>query len=194
MSKAPTTQSGHFHAVRFYDSAESLCRIVAGFLAEGLHAHQPALVIATPDHRAGIAAALCDRDVDVDALQASGDLLLLDAEETLEMFMVDGMPDTKRFDATGTRVIERACRGRKDCTIRAYGEMVDVLWKNGQSVAAVRLEMLWNKLAATRDFSLLCGYAMGNFYKGSQQQEICAQHTHLVSEDGSLGQATATLH
>jgi 4-alpha-glucanotransferase len=25
--------------------------------------------------------------------------------------------------------------------------------------------MLWNRLANTHDFSLLCGYAMGNFYK-----------------------------
>ena len=48
----------------------------------------------------------------------------------------------------------------------AYGEMVDVLWKAGQDVAAIRLEMLWNKLAAMHDFALLCGYAMGNFYKG----------------------------
>jgi hypothetical protein len=180
------TPAGHFHAVRFYDSAESLCRIVAGFLAEGLHMTQPALVIATPDHRHGIAAALRARQVDVDALQASGDLLLLDADETLATFMVNGMPDTARFQTVATELIERACRGRTDCTIRAYGEMVDVLWKKGQAVAAIRLEMLWNRLAATKDFSLLCGYAMGNFYKGSQRSEIGAQHTHLVNDEGQL--------
>ncbi len=103
------------------------------------------------------------------------------------------MPDTKRFEAAGTAVIQRACGGRTDCTIRAYGEMVDVLWKKGQAVAAVRLEMLWNKLAATEDFSLLCGYAMGNFYKGTQQQEICDHHTHVVAEDGTIGPVVATL-
>jgi hypothetical protein len=193
MNKTTTTQSGHFHAVRFYDSTESLCRIVASFLADGLRTHAPALAIATPKHRAGLAEALRAEDLDVDALQASGELLLLDAEETLATFMVNGMPDPKRFHTVCTRLIERACRGRKDCTIRAYGEMVDVLWKKGQSVAAVRLEMLWNKLAQTEDFSLLCGYAMGNFYKGSQQQEICTQHTHVVSDDGSLAPAPLTL-
>jgi hypothetical protein len=187
------TQSGHFHAVRFYESPESLCRIVAGFLSEGLRAHQPALAIATPEHRAGISEALGAQGVDVAALQTSGDLLLLDAEETLAKFMVDGMPDAKRFQAVATDVIQRACRGRMNCTIRAYGEMVDVLWKKGQSVAAVRLEMLWNKLAATQDFSLLCGYAMGNFYKGTQQQEICDHHTHVVTEDGTMGPVVATL-
>lgn len=194
MNQDATIQAQHFHAVRFYDSPGSLCRMVAGFLAEGLRGVQPALAIATPDHRAGIAAALTVQGLDVLALQASGDLLLLDAEETLATLMVDGMPDARLFHTIGTQVIQRACGGRKNCTIRAYGEMVDVLWKQGQSVAAVRLEMLWNKLAASQDFSLLCGYAMGNFYKRTEQQEICGHHTHVVSEDGTMGPVVATLN
>ena len=28
-----------------------------------------------------------------------------------------------------------------------------------------KVEMLWNGLASTYDFSLLCGYAFGHFYK-----------------------------
>ena len=35
----------------------------------------------------------------------------------------------------------------------AYGEMVEVLWKAGQDAAAIRVELLWNKLATTHDFS-----------------------------------------
>ena len=190
----PSTPSGHFHAVRFYDSPDSLCRIVAAFLSDGLNTGQPALVIATPNHCAGIIETLGALELDVEALQASGDLLVLDAEATLASFMVDGMPDAVRFKAAGAEVIERACRGRRDCTIRAYGEMVDVLWKQGQSVAAVRLEMFWNRLAETKDFSLLCGYAMGNFYKGSQQYEICAQHTHVVGDDGRVESHATAVH
>jgi hypothetical protein len=189
-----STPSGLLHAVRFYDSADSLCRIVAAFLADGLDTGQPALVIATPDHRAGIVETLREWNLDAGALQASGDLLVLDAEATLARIMVDGLPDPLRFNAVGTEAIERACRGRRDCTIRAYGEMVDVLWKRGQSVAAVRLEMLWNKLADTKDFSLLCGYAMGNFYKGAQQHEICAQHTHVIGDEGGTELHTTVLH
>jgi hypothetical protein len=190
----PSIPSGHFHAVRFYESPDSLCRIVAAFLSDGLTTGQPALVIATPEHRAAIIETLRALDLDAEALQASGDLLLLDAEATLERFMVDGMPDPVRFHEVGAEAIERACSGRRDCTIRAYGEMVDVLWKRGQSVAAVRLEMLWNKLAETKDFSLLCGYAMGNFYKGSQQYEICAQHTHVVGDGGLVESHAPVTH
>jgi hypothetical protein len=186
MSAQTGNSTESFHAVRFYDSSDSLCRIVAGFLYDGLKADQPALAIATPDHLVGIVGALRARGLDVDALKTAGDLLLLDAQEMLGTFMVDGMPDPDRFKIFGVQVIERACHGRRHCTIRAYGEMVDVLWKQGQSVAAIRLEMLWNTLAASKDFSLLCGYAMGNFYKGSQQHEICGHHSHLVNDEGRL--------
>ena len=81
-------------------------------------------------------------------------------------------------------VIRRACRGREDCTVRIYGAMVDILWKNGSQDAAVRLEMLWNQLANTQAFSLFCGYAMGHFYKDANRDDVCRQHTHVVSADG----------
>jgi hypothetical protein len=192
MSSHPATDSGHFHAVKFYDTRESLCRIVAEFLGEGLVAQQPVLVIATPEHRAGILAELTARHFDVDKTQAVGDLLLLDAAETLSAFMVDGMPDDSLFVAEMTRAIEQVSRGRTSCTVRAYGEMVDVLWKNGQDVAAIRLEMLWNKLAATHQFSLLCGYAMGTFYKDSNLSDIHRQHSHVVIDQGLAATAQRT--
>jgi hypothetical protein len=179
-----TRASGHFHAVRFYENHTSLCRIVADFLGEGLATAQPALIIATPQHRDGIVQELCARHFDVDRLQADGDLLLLDARDTLSTFMVDGHPRAEPFTTAMTGALERVCREGKDCTIRAYGEMVDVLWKDGLSVAAVRLEMLWNQLAMTHAFSLLCGYAMGNFYKDASVADICRQHTHVVAVDG----------
>jgi hypothetical protein len=102
----------------------------------------------------------------------------------LAMFIVDGMPHAERFNAAATRAIDQVCRGRNDRTIRAYGEMVDVLWKAGHDVAAIRLEMLWNKLAMTHEFSLLCGYAMGHFYKDASLVEIHQQHSHVVSTHG----------
>ena len=178
--------SGHFHAVRFYDSKESLCRIVAEFLGAGFVTGQPGLVIGTPEHRAAIVHELQSRHFDVDRMQAAGDLLLLDARETMSSFMGDGVPDEQRFKDRMTTAIEEVCRGRTDCTIRAYGEMVDLLWKDGHTVAAVRLEMLWNKLAMTHDFSLLCGYAMGNFYKDASINEICQQHTHVMGAGGEV--------
>jgi hypothetical protein len=64
--------------------------------------------------------------------------------------------------------------------------MVDVLWQDGLTAAAIALEMLWNQLAMTHDFSLLCGYAMGNFYKDAGMRDICAQHSHVVPAVSAL--------
>jgi hypothetical protein len=177
--------------VTFYENPASLCRIVADFLGAGLRAGQPALVIGTPAHRAGILTELALRQFDPAQLQAAGDLLMLDAGERLAMFMTDGMPDALRFTSAAEHALDRLCRGCKDRTIRAYGEMVDVLWKQGQDAAAIRLEMLWNKLAATRDFSLLCGYAMGNFYKDAGRAAIHHQHTHVLAADDDGAPALA---
>jgi hypothetical protein len=52
------------------------------------------------------------------------------------------------------------------------------------------IEKVWNELATTHRFSLLCGYSMGNFYKDAAQEEICRQHTHVLSETGE----TAAVH
>jgi len=89
-------------------------------------------------------------------VSSQGDLLL-DARDTLNQFMVNGQPNGALFRASASAAIQRVCGDRRRCTIRAYGEMVDLLWKDGISGAAIKLEMLWNHLANTRDFSLLCG-------------------------------------
>jgi hypothetical protein len=177
--------SPRYHAVRFYETEESLSQIVAEFLGSGLAAGKPAVVIATPAQRAAIVRALVVRSVDVVRLQRSGDLTLLDAEDTLSTFMTNGEPDAEVFRDSMFAVIKKASRERANCTVQLYGQMVDVLWKDGKCTAAIRLEMLWNQLANTHDFSLLCGYSMGHFYKDAAFDDICGHHTHVISADGS---------
>jgi hypothetical protein len=182
----PLPLTAQHHAVRFYDNDKSLAQIVAQFLSDGLAAGNPGIVVATPAHRAAILRELVTKSLDVVQLQRSHDLVMLDAQETLSMFMANGNPEAQAFENSMCEVIKTACRGRPDCTVRIYGEMVDVLWKNGHQDAAIRLEMLWNHLANTEAFSLLCGYAMGHFYKDANFQEVCRHHTHVVSADGGM--------
>jgi hypothetical protein len=186
MRNEESRQSPHCHAVRFYDDDESLARIVAKFLAEGLEAGAPGIVIATAAQRAAVIRALTARSVNVDELQRSRDLLLLDAEDTLSTFMVDGRPDARKFREQIGHAIESVCSGRTDCAVRMFGQMVDVLWQGGHHDVAIRLEVLWNQLAQTRAFSLLCGYAVGHFYKGANLDVVCHQHSHVVAPDGQL--------
>jgi hypothetical protein len=180
--RLPTaTAPAHRHAVQFYGSDSSLFVTVSGFLAEGIVAGQPAIVIATPAHRSAIEEHLCGRLIDCETARREGDLLMLDAEETLSLFMVDGQPNAEMFEANVGRLIDQVLAQRTRTTVRAYGEMVDVLWKRGESQAAINLEILWNKLAMHYNFSLLCGYAMGSFYKQTHKlEEIAALHSHTI--------------
>jgi hypothetical protein len=190
----PKQEPGHFHAVRFYKDSESLCRIVGSFLKEGFTESQPAIVIATAPHQRMIAKCLEADGLDVDKLKAAGQLVVYDAHIVLSQFMTDGMPNAARFKSAVGPLLRKACKGKADCVVRAYGEMVDVLWKKGQTAAATRLEMFWNKLAQTESFSLLCGYAMGSFYKDGAIEDICSHHSHVLSDPPGSVDAPAVQH
>jgi DcmR-like sensory protein len=173
-----------YHAVRFYENEKSLSQIVADFLAEGLADGHPAIVVAAASQRAAIVRELVARSLDVVRLQRANDLVLLDGKDTLATFMKDGTIDVEAFRTMMCETIKLACRGRVDCTVRIYGQMVDILWQEGQQDAALSLEMLWNQLAQTQAFSLLCGYAMGHFYKDAHVDDVCGHHTHVISANG----------
>jgi hypothetical protein len=178
--------SGQHHAVQFYSCEERLFSTAATFLAEGLIIGEPAMIIASAPHRDGILGQLHARLIHVDLARKRGDLLMLDAHEMLALFMVDGVPDPELFDMNIGRVIEQVLQGRPGSILRAYGGMVDILWQQGQTDAAIRLEVLWNSIATRFGLALLCGYAMGNFFQHvAQLQDICGHHTHIFGPEHS---------
>ena len=171
------------HAVQFYGSDESLFSTVGAFLAEGLISGQPALLIATESHRAGILSELERKLIDVRRARSAGNLVVLDANELVELFVVGDMPDAAVFESYMGSALDKLLAGR-NATIRAYGEIVDVLWKQGRVEAAIALEILWNKLVGQRKFALLCGYSMGHFYKRTEQmQHVCDHHATVLPAD-----------
>jgi hypothetical protein len=176
--------AAHHHSVQFYGSDQTLFATVGAFLAEGLIAGQPAIVIATASHGAAILDDLARRLIDVREARRIGDLVCLDAEEVLATFMAEDTPDPGAFRKNVGDALEQALGGRVRTPVRAYGEMVDVLWKQGRADAAIRLEILWNELAQTHAFQLLCGYSIGNFYKQAEYfEQVCQQHTHVLADD-----------
>ena len=180
------TPSGRYHAVQFYGTDERLFSTAAAFLAEGLIVGEPALIIASTAHREGMLGQLDARLIHVDSARKRGDLLVLDADEMLALFMVDGAPDPGLFDSNIARFIEQMLQGRPGSVLRAYGGMVDILSSQGQTDAAIRLELLWNTIATRFGLAILCGYAMGNFSKQvAQLQDICSQHTHVFGPEHS---------
>ena len=173
------------HFVQFYEKEEFLYPIVADFIADGLRAGEPAVVIAIPEHRDGIAADLSGKGFDLQ------NVTFLDANEALATFMAGEMPDEARFRHSIGGTIAKSANEHRPSRVRAYGEMVDVLWRGGKPEAAIRLEELWNDLANHYKFSLLCAYPIGNFYKESDRklfEEVCGVHSHVVpAESYPLG-------
>lgn len=181
---AIATKTGHFHAVQFYRDDDSLVSVVARFLAEGFAQNQPGIVIATPEHVSAIEDSLLSRRLDVRRMKQLGDLVVLDARETLDTLIADGMPHPHMFEHAFGRLLDETARIHPDRTIRAFGEMVDLLWKDGLTGAAIRLETMWNEALRKHDFKLLCGYSMHNLYKDATVGKITRQHSHLMVESG----------
>jgi PAS domain S-box-containing protein len=177
------------HIVQFYDDERYLCDAIVQFIGTGLANSEPCVVIAIEERRAALVEGLRARSLDPDRAVASGQLVLLDPFETLKLFMVNGAPDWHRFKKAIGGVLDKACAGRPTRMVRAYGEMVDVLWRDGQTHAAVRLEELWNDLGKLHPFSLLCAYVMGNFLKasdGAQFEAVCRNHTHVLPAESYI--------
>jgi signal transduction histidine kinase len=171
------------HIVQFYDGEGALGDAVAGFLAAGLAAGEPLVVIATEVHNALFMRRLRENGFVVEGARRSGQLTILDAHETLSQFMVDGMPDWDLFQKVVGEVLATSAASARGATVRAYGEMVDILWKDGNQKAAIRLEEMWNEIAATHSFALLCAYVMGSFYKqldGGPFHSVCRTHSHVI--------------
>jgi signal transduction histidine kinase len=171
------------HIVQFYENDAYLASAVSDFLAAGLRNGQPVLVIATRAHRDGFAIRLKAKGIDPGAALESGQLTMLDAEETLSLFMAGSVPNAERFSRSLGAVLNKLSAGTTSTVIRAYGEMVDVLWRQGNIEGAVRLEELWNQLAAGHRFALLCAYGIDNFDRESDSpgfEAICRQHDHVI--------------
>ncbi len=171
------------HIVQFYESDDFLCGLVADYLAAGIEAGEPLIVFATEEHRDVFRRSLSAKGFDVDRACASEQLWLIDARETLARFMVGAMPDWEQFEDVVGGAIDRGRRRHRRARVRTYGEMVDLLWREGNEAAAIRLEEMWSDLGRDRRPSLLCAYVMGGFYKEGHSDghpatlhQICRTH------------------
>jgi len=173
----------HGHFVQLYDrDATILSRNVASYLAEGLKHQEGALVIATAEHRDAFLHNLEKLGVNTELAISESRLLLLDAERTLGKFMIDGSPDPARFAKTVSAAMEKV-QSSGVTGVRAYGEMVGVLWTARQYTAAIRLEEFWKNLLAAGGFSLFCSYPIDIFaedFQISGVDSVLCDHTHLI--------------
>ncbi len=168
----------HGHLVQFYENDAFLAESVRDFIVAGFENDEAAVIVATKEHRVAIDQLLEATEFDLQSLRNEGRYVLLDANETLSRFMVDGEPEQALFSAAvGSRVARAAECGNE---VRIFGEMVALLWERGNVAGALRLEELWNELAKAHPFSLLCAYPMSNLADQAAFREVCARHTRVI--------------
>lgn len=175
----------HGHVVQLYDENNDrlLTRNVTRYLSEGLKRGDGLLVIAARKHTEAF-----DRHLEKMGAQPAlavrrGRLIFLDAQDMLAKFMVDGQPEWRRFENTITPVVGALRAHTEETGLRAYGEMVGVLWKQGAFSAAIRLEEFWNKLLASAGINLFCAYPIDIFdeeFKATGVDALLCDHTHLL--------------
>jgi signal transduction histidine kinase/ActR/RegA family two-component response regulator len=169
------------HLVQFYETDRFLMDSVGTFLGSGLSEGDACIVVATKAHREGLDERLLGYGLNLEAVKANGQYVSLDATETLSRFMIDRLPEPARFaDTIGTIIAQAAEDGRR---VRVFGEMVALLWAEGNNNAALRLEELWNDLRREHSFSLLCAYPINGFGGENLAEglyDVCTAHSRVI--------------
>jgi signal transduction histidine kinase len=173
------------HTVQFYRDSTVLVDELSAFVGGALAAGDSAVVIATKANRDGLERQLQFRGFDTARAMAQRRYVALDAAETLATFMREGWPDAALFTRVVGGLLAQAAGAAlgKNARISAFGEMVALLWAEGNTEAAVRLEQLWNNLAGMYRLSLRCAYPMSGFDRaehGDLFLKICAEHSHVI--------------
>lgn len=172
------------HLVEIYEAEDDFLGSLESYVHAGLEAGDSIILIATDDHLRRLEQRLVRQGVDVPAARRQGRYLVADAEETLAAFMVNGWPDEDLFKSTVLGLLDRAQGGRN--RVRAFGEMVAILWGKKLYAATVRLEHLWHRLCAEEGLSLLCAYPVSGPTSSlaRSMREICELHSHVITRHG----------
>jgi signal transduction histidine kinase len=184
LDPSPKTQrSGH--TVQFYEEDSFLLDSLTKLIGTALMAGDIAFVVATPAHREGLAERLKALGLDLEVSARLGRYCAFDAAETLSGFMVDGILNATLFHSFVKYLlssIRPAADGKRPGVV-FFGEMVALLWANGNIDAALQLERLWTNLAQLHVFQIYCAYPMKVFGQVGQSQafgHLCAEHTHVI--------------
>ena len=177
------------HVLQIYENDGVFLDALTGFVGGGINVDECCIVIATDAHLHALEARLKSYGIYIESLIADNRYIPLNAEETLAKFMVNGWPDENLFNQTVSALIKNG-RNHNKRKIRAFGEMVAILWAQGNNGATVRLEHLWNKFCQKETFCLFCAYPKSGFTEdiSESMHHICCAHAKLIG--GSEKQLT----
>lgn len=171
------------HIVQLYQDGDFYGEAISHFAAEGFARDESIILVATPPNWANISGRLTRKGFDIPDLFRRGQLTLLDAEQTLPKFLAGNMPDPKIFKPLAEATIEKAHAGGKFPRVRWWGEMVNVLYVNGNGRGSTRLEELFDEVAHEQSIAIFCSFLMDKYdpeiYNGPFG-DVCRTHAHVI--------------
>lgn len=169
------------HVAQVYEDSDFFVDAVCHYVTSGLEQGEAVLLIMRDANWNRLERRLRDQGADPAAAIARGQLHVHEAAATLARLMKGGMPDAGLFsEFIGSALIQARWKYPR---VRAFGEMVDILWQRGHRLAAQHLEELWNEAIRARGFSLFCAYRMDPLHEGTYGgpiENVCKAHTHLI--------------
>ncbi len=173
------------HVVQFYERDSDLARSVARYVTGAVRAGEAAVMIASEKHHRAFAAQLTAEGLDLAQALEDRTVVRLDAATALASFRFAGRIDAEAFRRVIGSVIRVAGAGRRG--VRAYGEMVALLWDADDVAGAIELERHWNDLIAEHQCSLLCAYRSSSVNtrgNAGAVRQVCRLHSSVLGSPG----------
>jgi DNA-binding NarL/FixJ family response regulator len=187
VNDVPGTKVPQRHEVQFYSDDAVFVESFARFIADALKAGNAAIVLATKSHLNSLLQKLRTEEVDIDGAIQRGAYISVDADDSLSSILVDDLPESARFFEGADGLIKAACNAAKAeyPRVACCGERVGLLWADGKTDAAIRLEQLCNDLCQSHEIDMLCAYPL-NASRGEEDEQafrsICAAHSAVYSQ------------
>ncbi|HET9744868.1 MAG TPA: MEDS domain-containing protein [Chitinophagaceae bacterium] len=168
------------HLVQIYENEKIFLDTLEGFTGSGFLADETVVVIATSAHLEALNERLYSQGFDLNKLISTSQYIPIDAHNLISTLLIGDRIDEKIFNTFVSGLIDHA--GQRNGKIRAFGEMVAILWERGLYAATVQLETLWNHLHSTSEFILFCAYPKSGFGKSDDESidTICKHHTKVI--------------
>jgi hypothetical protein len=171
------------HIVQLYQDQEFLNRAVCRYARAGLANGEGVMLFPTLTHWNAFRPRLEAEGVDVRAAQERRQLTVVDADEILPRLMRGAMPDPPVFRRVFGDVVGQARAGGSYQKVRAWGEMVNILWLRGDVAASMNLEDLFDQLNKIVDIVMFCSFLMDNFDGDVHERmlpRLGMNHSHLI--------------
>jgi hypothetical protein len=171
------------HIVQLYQDQQFLNRAVCRFAAGAIANGEGVILVPTAAHWDAFRPRLEAEGVNVKAAQDNGQLTVVDADELLPRFMKGGMPDAPVFLGLAADVIAKAHGEGQYQKVRWWGEMVNILWEQGNVAASMNLEDQFDRLANHHEIAIFCSFVMDNFNSEVHSRllpRLGQNHSHLI--------------